>query len=778
MNVAAPLPVSPSPSNAASGRLVSTDGRTLPLVGARVAADARGGIARVVLTQTFRNPHDVPLTVTYSLPLPADAAVSDFAFTVGDRRIVGEIDRRAAARERFLDAVLTGRTAALVEEERSSLFSQEIGNIPPGARLVAELIIDQPLTWIGEGGGWEWRFPTAVAPRYLGGAGRVPDAERVTQDVAEGLAARVQLALTVRDTLVAGRAPESPSHRIAVRDREVSFAEDGGVALDRDIVVRWPVAGPAPGVSIDVARPSGDDTGYGLLTVVPPAPGRAFTPVARDLIVLLDTSGSMSGEPLDQARRVVGAVIATLAEGDQLEMVEFSSDARRWKPAPVRVTEGVRKEALAWLAGLRASGGTEMHAGILEALRPLRAESQRQIVLVTDGLIGFEAEVIGAVVRDLPAGARVHTVGVGSAVNRSLTGPVARAGRGVEVVIGLGEDPERAARRLAARTDAPLVVDLALAGTALRAHAPRRLPDLFAGAPVRLALSFAPEGGEIAVSGRTATGPFTATVTVPAVGAGSGSAAIGKLFAREQIEDLETELAAGADRAATEAAIEKLGLGFQVASRLTSWVAIASEPSVDPTQPTRRERIPQELPDGMSAEGLGLRQAPVRGMMAAAGGLRMAKMMAAPIMLGGPPAAPPAGAKGLVGRARQAVRGFFSDEGAPSESDAEASFQILEDEGPPALRLHGRITQQRAGLLAIEVTAPHPFDFDATVGAEVTLVLASGEEVSAHIAQATRPGPIRAGESLRLVFRFAGTIAPPASVVIESPALRTVIELA
>src|SRR5690348_12930568 len=153
------------PSN--GGRLVSADERELPLLGVRLTARAGGGVAEVVLEQRFRNPHEAPLAVTYSFALPADAAVSGYSFTIGARRVVGEIDRREAARERFEQALLEGKTAGLVEQERSSLFTQEIGNIPPATEVVATLTIDQRLRWLDDGA-WEWRFPTAVAPRYLG----------------------------------------------------------------------------------------------------------------------------------------------------------------------------------------------------------------------------------------------------------------------------------------------------------------------------------------------------------------------------------------------------------------------------------------------------------------------------------------------------------------------------------------------------------------------------------------------------------------------------------
>ena len=488
-----PVQPAPLPSVAPSGgRLVATDGRPLSLLGAALNAEASGGLARVVLEQRFRNPHPDPLHVTYLLPLPADGAVSGFAFRIGDRRVVGEVDRRAAARERFEEALLEGRTAALLEQDRASLFTQELGNIPPGAEVVAELTIDQRLRWL-DAGAWEWRFPTVVAPRYLGAEGRVPDAPRVAVDVADApLPVRVALSLLIRDGVSANRVPESPSHAIRAGRRddglEVGLADAEGAALDRDLVVRWPVATPAVGLALDTGRPSPGrphgDVAYGLLTLVPPAPGEPAPAFPRDLIVLLDTSGSMSGTPLAQARAVVGALVESLGDADRLELIAFADRPRRWRARPAAATAAARTEARRWLDGLEASGATEMGQGIAEALRPLRPEAQRQVVLVTDGLIGFEGEVVAAVARDLPPGSRLHTVGVGSAVNRGLTAPAARAGRGAEVVIGLDEEPAEAARQLVARTRAPLLTDSPSKGRRSwpRAGAAARSPGRRAGA--------------------------------------------------------------------------------------------------------------------------------------------------------------------------------------------------------------------------------------------------------------------------------------------------------
>jgi Ca-activated chloride channel homolog len=644
--------------------LVAADGRTLPLVASELRADACGGLARAELVQTFTNPYAEPLHVTYQVPLPADAAVSGYRFRIGEREIVGEVDRKDRARERFEQALVEGHTAALLEQERSSLFTQELGNIPPGATVVLELRVDQRLVWVAErGGAWEWRFPTVVAPRYLGALGRVGDGARITtHTTADTMPVRMQLALTIRDG-IDGRAPESPSHALqlgrALTGTAVALAP-GGAALDRDVVVRWSVAQPAAGASLDRARPpvahARTDQTFGLLTLVPP---RGDTPTARmprDLVVLLDTSGSMHGEPIEQAKRLTTALIDQLGEGDRVELIEFSTAPRAWRAGAVAATAAHKIEAKRWIASLRASGGTEMRSGILAALSSLRGEAQRQVVLVTDGLIGFESEIVGEISERLPAGCRVHTVGIGAAVNRSLTMPAARAGRGCEIVIGIGEDPERAIARLLAHTSAPVVVDVELGGDALLDHAPRHLPDLMAAAPAIIAVRLRPEGGQLTVRGRTAVGSWEQRIAVAAIEPGGGSSAVVAMYGREQVEDLELRIAAGDDQPALEREIIALGLAFQISTRLTSWVAIDPAASVDPDAPTRHEVMPQALPHGMSAIGLGLR-APSAEAAASTGMYAMAMPMAMPMQ------APKAG--GLIHGIARAVGGLFAGPGAP-----------------------------------------------------------------------------------------------------------------
>ena len=742
-----------------SGTLVTADGRTLPLTAVRLDVRAAAGLAQVRLVQTFQNPFAEPLHVTYQLPLPAEAAVGGFAFTIGELRIVGDIDGRSAARERFEQALASGHTAALLEQDRSSLFTQELGNVPPGAEIEAVIDVDQPLCW--QDGRWQWRFPTTVAPRFLGAPGRVGDAGRLAVDVADPAAAplppRCELALAIDDVLTGD--VQSPSHLLvtgATTAREtiaptgdsvcVTFAAGGGrVAMDRDVVVSWPVAAPAVGLALRTLRGERalEGQAFGLLTLVPPRSDARLRQRQRDLIVLLDISGSMHGAPLAQAQAVTAALIDSLDSEDRLEMIAFASRPTAWQRQPQYATPANKAAAHKWLFGLQASGSTEMHEAILAALASVRAGVQRQVVIVSDGLIGFEQEIVGAIQKGLPAHSRVHAVGVGSAPNRTLTRGASRAGRGLEVLIGIDEDPRDAAQRLLARTAAPCVDELTIAGTAVVEVAPAALPDVFGGAPARLALRLRPEGGTLIVRGATAAGPFVHELQVAAITAG-GDAAIGRLFGRELVEDLEVALAAGASAQAIDAQMEAIGLAHRIATRMTSWLAVADQVLVDPQAPQRHAVVPQELPHGMSIDRLGLRRC---GSMAFAEEcLAMPSSVCAPV---------PARSRDKSKKARwpsKPTGKIDAESDALREEWDDVAFggavpgRGMASEPPVRLRALLRSRGEDGWLFVLEGVA------DWRVPAKVTVVLADGSEIelAVDVARTTAAGAIPPGAQVRL----------------------------
>jgi len=567
---------------------------------------------------------------------------------------------------------------------------------------------------------------------------------------------------------------------------------EASAALDRDVVVRWQAASDAVKTTLEQARPAKgkhSEHGYGLLTLLPPLGHQPSDEVARDVIVLIDTSGSMHGEPIEQARRVSLALIDTLGARDSLTMIEFSMQPRRWRNKPSRATDEAKADAAKWLKNLRASGGTEMHSAIIAALDSMRGDAQRQVVLISDGLIGFEDEIVGAIFERCPKGSRVHCVGVGSAVNRSLTSAASRAGRGYEAIVGIGEDPERIAVRLVARTAAPIVVDLELSGSALVACAPQKLPDLFGGSPVLIGLKLDPRGGELLIRGLTPKGVWECRLEVAPSVADAGDPAITALYGREAVADLEMLRATGRH---VDEAVTAIGMDFQIATRLTSWVAISEEVTVDPSQPTRRETMPHQLPYGMSVQGLGLRAAGAPLMRA----MSMAMPAGPPASFGAPPppgAAPPppqaARRPAPVSRSRRLLADEPSD-GPADELEADFEEEELSALEQPKerglvrrvidavgdmlgsreqLALNGRVVLQKDGLLVIEIDITSACSWDPS---EVSLELADGSMLDVNIARdkTTASGELSPGQTVRLALRWTGgaLVGTPRCVLLDS----------
>lgn len=596
--------------------LVSVDGRTYPLESVRVGGRAEGGIGLTRLVQRFANPHDEALEVVYAMALPADGAVIGYVMRIGEKVIRGEIEPREQAEADYRRALYEGRTAGLLDQERADTFTQRLGNVPAHTAIEVEIEVLQPLAFLagvdGAAPQWEYRFPTVVGVRYEGAPGRVGDAARLDAPRAggAGIPTRAELGL-----LVAGAASGVVAHghqvvcEAGLEGTLVRFAE--GQRLDRDVVLRWDACTGEVGVRlVEGGGLEGDDGRYGLVTIVPPAaPAASF---GRDVTILLDASGSMSGLPLELAKQVVAELLRSLEPGDRFELLAFADDVRRLTRGLVAADERGLAAGLRSLAGVQAGGATEMLHAVEEALRPLRDDAQRQVVLVTDGYIGFEAEVVGRIADRSQRGVRLHAVGIGAAPNRTLMAGAARAGRGVELLAGDEASAASAAKRLCAATARPVLTDLAFSGAGVKRCIRGAVRDVFAGQPLVLPVELGAEGGTVVVTGRLAglAEDWSAALEVPPLGASGGPPAtplpIGALFGREVVAELEAGLAGGRDRGAGAVDIERAAMRHRIVSRLTSLVAIAEEPAVDPKQPRRRERLAVELPAGVSAEGVGL----------------------------------------------------------------------------------------------------------------------------------------------------------------------------
>jgi len=625
----APRPFTPRlVSRGADGK----DALELPLVHTRVVAQVSGAISRVEVTQYFRNPSPDRLEAIYAFPLPPDAAVTDMLFRVGDRVVLSEVRRREEAKRVYEQARQEGRTAALTEQERPNLFTQSIANVPPGETVAVVLRYVHEVPF--QDGRYQFHFPMTIGPRYVPGAplapgavraaragtgtapdtDKVPDASRVTPSVvpagvrsAHDVDVLVKLVPAAAFDDVAAR-----SHRVvtgvdAAGARLVALAEDDRVP-DRDLVLSWRPAAAAPAAHALVQREKGDD--WLLLFVQPPPEVAPAMVRPKELVFLLDKSGSMMGAPIERAKALVFRALDALGPDDTFQIVAFDGGAQSMTAAPIPGTPANRARAKAWLGLLQGGGGTEMLAGVRAALEaPFDPRRLRMVVFCTDGFIGNEAEIIEAVER-LRGPARVFGFGIGESVNRYLVEGVARAGRGAAEVVSLAEPPDAAVERLFRRLDRPVLTELELAfeGARVEDLIPARLPDLFAGQPLvvsgRLAAG-APTA--LLLRGRLGEAPWQARVPVvpapPPDPTGTAQPVAGTLWARRRVE----ELLSARPTAPAAAAIDEIvahALRFKLVTPYTSFVAVERELRVDPRLPLAQALVPNELPAGVSPEGI------------------------------------------------------------------------------------------------------------------------------------------------------------------------------
>jgi Ca-activated chloride channel family protein len=429
-----------------------------PLERTEVRAEVTGKVTAVSVTQRYRNPFAERIEAVYVFPLPTDAAVDEMEMRAGARVVRAQVRRRGEARELYDRARDQGHQAALLEQERPNVFTFSVANIEPGGEIEVRLRYFALARY--DHGTYEMVFPMVVGPRYVPGAplagpqsgggtqgdtDRVPDASRISPAyVPPGTRSGHAIALSVRlDAGAEIQSLEAPAHDVVI-DRPTPTAaqvalRDKDEIPNRDFVLRWRLAAPELRTAVFAHRPDPRQEGYVAVLLEPrhDVPVEEIAP--REIVFLLDTSGSMAGEPLATSLRAVRRVLDTLGPQDTFQVIDFADTTSNLAPRPLANTPENLRRARAYLDSLRASGGTNQLAGIHAALSaPGDASRVRYVVFMTDGYIGNETEVVGLVQREI-GNARIFSFGVGSSVNRFLLEEVALAGRGA--ARGRGRSP-------------------------------------------------------------------------------------------------------------------------------------------------------------------------------------------------------------------------------------------------------------------------------------------------------------------------------------------------
>ena len=594
---------------------LSTARGNLPLESLDVRTSITGLASHTELTQGFRNTHTEPLEATYIFPLPPRAAVTAMRMEADGRVIEGVLKERGAARADYDQAIEQGKRASIAEEERSGVFTMRVGNVMPGERVTVHLTLAGALPY--EDGEATFRFPLVVAPRYIPGApladeqvgdgtaedtDAVPDASRISPPVLlPGFPNPVRLSLEVN--VDAAGLPltgvRSSLHATATDDtaRGMRIRLNPGERADRDFVLRLKVGDrDAVSTSLAVLPDEDEQGGTFALTVLPPV---ADTPRrGRDVVLVLDRSGSMGGWKMVAARRAAARIVDTLGGDDRFAVLAFDYQTETPPGLPETLAEATdrnRFRAVEFLAGLDARGGTEMLSPLRRAATLLSEVTVRErvLVLVTDGQIGNEDQILHELAPKL-TGVRVSTVGIDRAVNEGFLRRLAGSTGRCELVES--EDRlDEAMHNIHRRIGNPLVTELAVTQDGLAVDlasvAPAPVPDLYPGAPVVVLGRFtgAADGG-VAVSGLPdwRTAPTAVRSDNPALGA---------LWARANIRDLEDRYVTGVNQTALEHQIVETSLKFGVLSRFTAFVAV-DQRVVNEGGNTKRVTQPVDLPSG------------------------------------------------------------------------------------------------------------------------------------------------------------------------------------
>src|SRR5262245_46203657 len=625
-------------------RIKTRAGRVVecPLRHTDVQAEISGFVARVRVTQQFVNPGDDPIEAVYVFPLPHEAAVDDMSMVVGQRRIVGIVKRRLEAREIYERAVAAGLTASLLKQERPNLFTQTVGNIPPGQEVRIEISYVDVLAY--DRGTYEFHFPMVVGPRYIPGrpldreptgegwapdTGRVPDASRITPPVLKpgertghdlSLSVRLEAGVPVRDL-------QTPSHQAKVERTGRSTAQltlsPADAIPNKDFVLRYAVAGTKPEVALLTHAPRGED-GYFLLMMQPRQMEDELREAPpREICFLVDVSGSMSGAPTAKVVETMRLLLGRIRPQDNLQVVTFASGTDRLFPGYVPATPANVARALGFTDGLRGGGGPEMPRGIRAVLaEPVAGERIRIVVMLTDGFIGNETQIIREVARRSGDRIRFWAVGVGTSVNRYLIDGVGRQG-GLSAVLGLSENPAPLVARIADRLSRAQLgqIDIDWGGHAVYETYPARIPDLWAGSPVVVVGRYRTNGpGTIQVSNRAKKQAVSFPLAVQLPSEAADHAVLAKVWARRKIEDLSEPVASSGNEIVEE--ITDLALRYRLMSAYTSFVAVDESEAgglLHAPRPPRRVTVPVPLPEGVSYEGVfGTADAPEQALYARA----------------------------------------------------------------------------------------------------------------------------------------------------------------
>ncbi|BFM07721.1 marine proteobacterial sortase target protein [Halioxenophilus aromaticivorans] len=542
--------------------------------------DISGPLATVVLTQTFENTGSDWREGIYVFPLSEKSTVHYLAITTADRKIVAQVKEKALAKKIYTRAKSQGKKAALLEQVSGNLFRQAVANIAPYEKVTVEIHLQIALDY--QHPTFSLSLPTTFTPRFspaeLIDPNNTPDTLATHQpELKSGDTDGSYMSVDI--TLDAALAKNNirSSHEINTIYDGDSYSVNtvqNSVLMDRDFILQWDLPVGSEPQSALYQEQIGTQR-FGLLMVTPPA--GPSTALAQDIIFIIDTSGSMGGASIQQAKQALAKAVEQLSPDDSFNILQFNDDFEALFANSVPANSSNVAQGLDFIQQLEAEGGTQMLPVLMQALATPKADENtlRQVVFITDGAIGYEQDLLNLIYHQLDD-ARLFTVAIGSAPNDFFMRKAAQVGRGSFTKIS---DVNQVADQVAGlfnKLNHAVMQKLHITWPQPVEAWPKETPDLYADEPIIVAVKFTedtPLAGDIQLQGNYSDGSLWQGV-VPRGNDQAQRTGIARQWARHKIDHLLDQVYLGVDEATVKTAVVPLAEQHQLLTPYTSFVAV------------------------------------------------------------------------------------------------------------------------------------------------------------------------------------------------------------
>ena len=589
----------------------------MPKLDTRVKIKISGMVATATVDQVFTNDNDAPIEAIYVFPLPDQAAVSDMQMLVNDRLIQSEVAERKEAKKKYEQAKKEGRRTSLTEQERPNIFTNSVANILPGDTIIVRLQYVDHVDY--SSGTFHLRFPMVVGPRYIPGdtipgfsgsgwsvdTDKVPDASRITPPVVKdekrsgntvSLSVELETGLELETVF-------SVSHEVDIihtgTGSRFIVLKNSDEIPNRDFVLEYKIAqGSEPKAALFSAKKGNDD--YFMLMAVPPVDVPEEN-LPKEMIYVLDVSGSMSGESIRQAKKVLVKAIESLGNQDHFNIIRFNNHFQKFSLAPVPASWANKRDAVKHVKYFTASGGTNVRPALKAALKEVSDPSAvRMIMFLTDGDVGNENAILSDI-KNYLGNSRLFPIGIGSSPNSFLLRKSAKIGKGTFTHISSTSQVEGKMNTLLRRIEKPVLTNMNLKIDGNVDFHPNPIRDLFHDEPMLIFGKTSGLKNETAVlTGKTPAGYFRMDLPLDLENT-KNDPGIPSIWARRNIGDLMDDYRLGNKDVKDN--IIQLALDHNLVTKFTSFVAVENR-IMNPGGQLASLSIPTDLPKGWNYDAV------------------------------------------------------------------------------------------------------------------------------------------------------------------------------